>query len=109
LTTGKNRTLIAVNENDRDTESAIHKNCRVFGPASRASAVNAGGRTMQIGIAAYLRNVAVRCNQISRSCDDQRTQDALSVISAELAEKAETLEKTFDVRTNRDVEQQQNK
>jgi len=60
---------------------------------------------MQIGIAAYLRNVAVRCNQISRQCGDARTQEALGAISAELTEKAETLEKTFDVRMSRMPEQ----
>ena len=56
---------------------------------------------MQMGIAAYLRNVAVRCNQISRNCNDTRTQESLGAISAELTEKAETLEKTFDLRTDR--------
>lgn len=59
---------------------------------------------MQIGIAAYLRNVAVRCNQISRKCNDSRTQEALGAICAELAEKAESLEKTFDLRTNHALE-----
>ena len=59
---------------------------------------------MQIGIAAYLRNLAVRCNQIARNCSDARAQEALSAISVELTEKAESLEKTFDVRANRTVE-----
>lgn len=52
---------------------------------------------MQIGIAAYLRNLAVRCNKIARECSDPATHDALSAISAELADKAEALEVTFQV------------
>lgn len=52
---------------------------------------------MQIGIAAYLRNLAVRCNKIARACPDSHTHDALAVISAELADKAEALESTFTV------------
>jgi len=52
---------------------------------------------MQIGIAAYLRNLAVRCNKIGRSCPDQRRHDALAAISEELADKAEALEATFKV------------
>ena len=52
---------------------------------------------MQIGIAAYLRNLAVRCNKIARECPDTSTQVALVAISAELADKAEALETTFHV------------
>jgi hypothetical protein len=52
---------------------------------------------MQMGIAAYLRNVAVRCNQIARNCRDPATHDALAAISAELADKAEVLESLFKV------------
>jgi len=52
---------------------------------------------MQIGIAAYLRNVAVRCNSIARRCSDARAHAALAAISAELADKAEVLETTFKV------------
>ena len=52
---------------------------------------------MQIGIAAYLRNLAVRCNKIARDCSDPATHDALAAISAELADKAEALETTFKV------------
>ena len=52
---------------------------------------------MQIGIAAYLRNLAVRCNKIARTCSDARAHDALTAISEELADKAETLETTFRV------------
>lgn len=52
---------------------------------------------MQIGIAAYLRNLAVRCNKIARACSDARTHDALVAISVELADKAEALESTFKV------------
>lgn len=51
----------------------------------------------QFGIAAYLRNIAVRCNHIARSSSDLRVQDALGAISAELADKAEVLEETFRV------------
>jgi hypothetical protein len=51
----------------------------------------------QFGIAAYLRNIAVRCNQIARNCGDGRAHDALMAISAELADKAEVLEATFRI------------
>jgi hypothetical protein len=56
---------------------------------------------MQIGIAAYLRNLAVRCNGIARNCPDPKTHDALTAISAELADKAQTLEDTFKVPKDR--------
>ena len=52
---------------------------------------------MQIGIAAYLRNLAVRCNKIARDCGEPRTRDALASISTELADKAEALELNFRV------------
>jgi hypothetical protein len=52
---------------------------------------------VQIGIAAYLRNLAVRCNRIARECPDARTHDALGTISTELADKAEALETAFHV------------
>ena len=52
---------------------------------------------MQIGIAAYLRNLAVRCNRFAHHCPDAPTRKALEAISAELAEKAEGLEAIFDV------------
>jgi hypothetical protein len=52
---------------------------------------------MQIGIAAYLRNLAVRCNKIARQSADSVTQEALAGISAELVDKAETLEVAFRV------------
>lgn len=52
---------------------------------------------MQIGIAAYLRNLAVRCNKIARTCPDPQTKDRLTAISVELADKAEALEDTFKV------------
>ncbi len=52
---------------------------------------------MQIGIAAYLRNLAVRCNKIARTSSDARTREALVAISAELTGKAEALEETFKV------------
>lgn len=51
----------------------------------------------QIGIAAYLRNVAVRCNQIARACPDAKTNDALAAITAELADKAEIIEDAFRI------------
>ncbi len=53
---------------------------------------------MQIGIAAYLRNLAVRCNRVAHYCPDAPTRTALEAISAELAEKAEGLEAMFKVR-----------
>jgi hypothetical protein len=51
----------------------------------------------QMGIAAYLRHIAVRCNQIARHCGDVRAHDALAAISNELADKAEVLEATFRI------------
>jgi hypothetical protein len=62
------------------------------------SAPSAGmGGAMQIGIAAYLRNLAVRCNRIARESCDSATHDALAAISAELADKAEAIETAFQV------------
>ncbi|MFZ0845670.1 MAG: hypothetical protein WAM62_07745 [Pseudolabrys sp.] len=52
---------------------------------------------MQIGIAAYLRNLAIRCNKIARDCSEPRTREALASISTELTDKAEALELTFRV------------
>ena len=51
----------------------------------------------QIGIAAYLRNLAVRCNKLARNCQDTSTRDALTDICAELTDKAEALETAFQV------------
>ena len=51
----------------------------------------------QIGIAAYLRNIAVRCNRIARACPDARTHDALAALTVELADKAEILEAAFRI------------
>lgn len=51
----------------------------------------------QMGIAAYLRHLAVRCNQIARNCGDLQAHDALAAISTELADKAEVLEATFRI------------
>jgi hypothetical protein len=56
---------------------------------------------MQIGIAAYLRNVAVRCNKIARQSSDPHVHESLAAISAELADKAEALETTFRVVNDR--------
>lgn len=50
---------------------------------------------MQIGMAAYLRNLAVRCNKIARTCPDAGTHEALASISLELTNKAEALESVF--------------
>jgi len=50
---------------------------------------------MQIGLAADLRNLAVRCNRIARNRPDPRTHDVLAALTAELTEKAEVLEATF--------------
>jgi hypothetical protein len=55
------------------------------------------GTPVQVGIAAYLRNLAVRCNRIARDCPDPHTHDQLASISEELADKAEALETTFRV------------
>jgi len=55
------------------------------------------GAFMQIGIAAYLRNFAVRCNQIARNTTDPYAKTELERIVAELADKAEVLEAAFKV------------
>ena len=52
---------------------------------------------MQTGIAIYLRNLAVRCNNLGRHTEDRALQTALREISAELTEKAEVLEETFRI------------
>ncbi len=56
-----------------------------------------GKTPMQIEIAAYLRNLAIRCNKIARDCSEPRTREALASISTELTDKAEALELTFRV------------
>jgi len=56
-----------------------------------------GESMQQYGIAAYLRNLAVRCNHIARSSGDLQVHKALEAISAELADKAEVLEEAFRV------------
>ena len=56
---------------------------------------------MQIGIAAYLRNLAVRCNAIAPASSDKPTHAALAAIGAELADKAEALATTFKVPTEK--------
>jgi len=53
-----------------------------------------------MGIAAYLRNIAVRCNNIARACPDAKTHDALAALTSELADKAEVLEATFRIPKN---------
>ncbi len=50
---------------------------------------------MQIGIAAYLRSVAVRFNRIGRTSGNSEVEASLAAISAELADKAEVLEANF--------------
>jgi hypothetical protein len=52
---------------------------------------------MQTGIAAYLRNLAVRCNTVGRQTEDKAVQIALWEMSVELAEKAEVLEEAFRI------------
>lgn len=52
---------------------------------------------MPAGIAAYLRNIAIRCNKIARKSSDQRIKEAIGEISADLTEKAEALEATFKI------------
>ena len=56
---------------------------------------------MQIGIAAYLRNLAVRCNAIAPASSDKPTHAARAAIGAELADKAEALPTTFKVPTEK--------
>jgi hypothetical protein len=50
---------------------------------------------MQIGMGAYLRNIAVRCNRLARKCADAEVADKIKEISEELADKAEQIEKVF--------------
>ncbi len=51
----------------------------------------------QMGIAAYLRNIAVRCNHIARACPDAKTHDALASLTTELPDKADILETAFRI------------
>jgi hypothetical protein len=55
------------------------------------------GGLMQIGIAAYLRNLAVRCSRLARDSRDVATRKALQAISEDLTEKAEGLESMFEI------------
>jgi hypothetical protein len=55
------------------------------------------GAYMQIGISAYLRNLAVRCNQIARQTGDQKVKKDLERITTELADKAQIIEDAFRV------------
>ena len=52
---------------------------------------------MQIGMAAYLRNVAVRCNRLARKCTDVDVSHKMQDISEELVDKAEQIEKIFEI------------
>jgi hypothetical protein len=53
---------------------------------------------MQIGIAAYLRNLSVRSNRIAVNCaGDSKTRQELEKICAELTDKAETIEELFEI------------
>ena len=51
----------------------------------------------QLGIAAYLRNLSVRTNEVLKSCKDSETEAKLTAICAELTDKAEAIEKIFRV------------
>lgn len=51
----------------------------------------------QLGIAAYLRNLSIRINQIARTCLDPKTKAALDKICVELTDKAEAIEALFAV------------
>jgi hypothetical protein len=52
---------------------------------------------MQMGIAAYLRNLTTRCNEIGRRTVDSEVTSQLARISAELADKAQVLEENFRI------------
>jgi len=52
---------------------------------------------MQIGLAAYFRHLAARCEMLARASQDPRAARALLALSSELADKAEVLEVTFKV------------
>jgi hypothetical protein len=53
---------------------------------------------MQIGIAAYLRNLSVRSNRIAVNCaDDPKTRQEIEKICAELTDKAEAIEGLFEI------------
>ena len=55
---------------------------------------------MQIGIAAYFRNISVRSNRIAKGCSDPKTKQELQKICAELTEKAEAVEELFKIPQN---------
>ena len=52
---------------------------------------------MQIGMGAYLRNVAVSCNRLARKCADAEVADKMKEMSEELTDKAEQIEKVFHI------------
>ncbi len=52
---------------------------------------------MQIGMGAYLRNVAVRCNRLARKCTDVEVANKMRDLSEELTEKAEQVERIFEI------------
>jgi hypothetical protein len=55
------------------------------------------GTEMQIGMAAYLRNVAIRCNRLARKCTDVDVANKMRDLSEELTDKAEQIEKVFEI------------
>jgi hypothetical protein len=52
---------------------------------------------MQIGMGAYFRNVAVRCVRLAHKCTDPEVSSQMRDLSEELTEKAEQLEKIFEI------------
>ncbi|HET7850843.1 MAG TPA: hypothetical protein VFL51_17470 [Pseudolabrys sp.] len=52
---------------------------------------------MQIGMGAYLRNIAVRCNRLARKCTDAEVAGKIRDLSEELTDKAEQVERIFEI------------
>ena len=52
---------------------------------------------MPLSVAEYLRHLSVRCARIARDCHDPAIAKELEIISFELVEKAQHLERQFNI------------
>jgi hypothetical protein len=59
-------------------------------------------KPMTVGLAVYLRHIAAGCIAIAEECPDEATAEKLRNLSIELAEKADRVEKLFDVMNDED-------
>jgi len=52
---------------------------------------------MTVGLAPYLRNLAIRLSRVAARCPDAKTASEILKVCDELADKLEALEKVFAV------------